>query len=200
MQFEINEYGSDGEGDEEDWGSDDGTASIAPSMMSHMSTMSKMSLMSSASDAPGLELDDPRFLAIIDEFDQNWEVVGNKLKASLGTNDASGPEKYGILRASIAGDDREGIGAEENKRRILKSHLNELQSSLLPGRNKGQRLEKMERVKREEDEGEKWDVESVLCTLPFPQPTGHATDNVHFSHLDQYRQPPRQDSSKISGR
>lgn len=132
-------------------------------MMSNMSSMSKMSLFSFTSAAPP-QVSREDFDAILDDFLENYEVVGRKYKQSLGANNLSGPEKLAVLRAAVDGDDGEGIGHAENRRRILELEKMEQGLRALPGRHKGSRLEKMERVKREEDEGDKWDVETILST------------------------------------
>ncbi len=96
---------------------------------------------------PEISRDD--FDAIMDDFLNNYEVVGRRLRHSLGGTSLSGVEKLRVLRAAIDDGD-EGLGKEENRRRIL-----ELESV-----GRGVKREK-ERV-RVDDEGKKWDVESIL--------------------------------------
>ena len=85
----------------------------------------------------------------MDDFLDNYEVVGRRLRQSLGGTALTGVEKLRVLRAAVDDGD-EGIGKEENRRRILE-------------------LEKMGRgIRREQakvdvhQEGDKWDVETIL--------------------------------------
>jgi protein LTV1 len=121
--------------------------------MSGFSTTSKMSLFSSTSAAPPL-VSREDFDAILDDFLDNFEVVGSKYRPALGTTRLSGPEKLEVLRNAVEGG-AEGLGKEENRRRILEIER--------IGRGAGVgKIEKMMKIKREEDEGNKWDVETVL--------------------------------------
>jgi protein LTV1 len=129
---------------------DDETASIAPSFTSNFSTSSRMSLMSHASAIPEVSRED--FDAILDDFLDNYEVVGSKYRLSLGGTALSGPEKLRVLRDAIE-DENEGLGKEENRRRIMEIER--------MGRGvKGVR-EKRERVKSDKEENQ-WDVETIL--------------------------------------
>lgn len=112
-----------------------------------MSSVSRASLFSTASAAvPEISRDD--FDAIMDDFLDNYEVVGRKFRPSLGGTALSGVEKLQVLRAAIDDGD-EGIGREENRRRIL-----ELERV-------GRGVREKEKVRVEEDK-EKWDVETIL--------------------------------------
>jgi protein LTV1 len=116
--------------------------------MSSMSTMSKASLFSHASAAPP-DVSREDFDAILDDFLENYEVVGRKYRPALGGTGLTGPEKLSVLRAAIEG----GVGErEENRRRVLEVER------MTRGKEKVER----ERVRGEEDEGEKWDVETIL--------------------------------------
>ena len=86
----------------------------------------------------------------MDDFLDNYEIVGKRLRQSLGGTALSGVEKLKVLRAAID-DGEEGLGREENRRRILE----------LERMGRGVKRESKERVKMHEDE-EKWDVETIL--------------------------------------
>jgi len=81
--------------------------------------------------------------------------VGSKWRQSLGGTALSGLEKLKVLRAAIENGD-DALGPTENRRRILEM---EKRDEIMPV------LEKRERIRREEDEGEKWDAESILCAF-----------------------------------
>jgi protein LTV1 len=140
--------------EEEDF---DDNMSLA-SGMSGMSAMSSMSRASLFSTAPPL-VSREDFDSIMDDFLDNYEVVGNKYRQALGGTQLSGPEKLQVLRAAVESEE-EGIGKEENRKRILE--IERL------GRGVRAPIEKMSRVKREEDEGEKWDVETILSESSLP--------------------------------
>ena len=120
------------------------------SLVSGMSNVSHASLFSTTSAAPP-EISRDDFDAIMDDFLDNYEVVGRRLRQSLGGTALSGVEKLRVLRAAIDDGD-EGLGREENRNRILE-------------------LEKMGRgVKKEKEEKlvedrERWDVETILSEL-----------------------------------
>lgn len=128
------------------------TGLSAASGMSGMSSMSRASLYSTTSAAPPL-VSREDFDSIMDDFLDNYEVVGNKYRQALGGTQLSGPEKLQVLRAAVESEE-DGIGKEENRRRILE--IERL------GRGVRAPKERMSRVQREEDEGEKWDVETIL--------------------------------------
>lgn len=125
------------------------------SRMSSASHLSSASLFSSSSQAPPL-VSREDFDAIMDDFLDNYEVVGNKFRQALGGAALSGAEKLKVLRMAVE-DDEDGIGKDENRRRILEIER--------MGRGVRAPREKRERVRREEDEGEKWDVETILSEL-----------------------------------
>jgi protein LTV1 len=88
----------------------------------------------------------------MDDFLENYEVVGRKYRPALGGVGLTGAEKLAVLRSAVeVGDD--GLGKEENRRRILE--IERL------GRGRGI-IEEREKVSREEKEGDKWDVETIL--------------------------------------
>lgn len=151
MQIEK-DYEFDDE--EEDFDDNMSLASGMSSMSfaSGISTSSRASIFSSTSAAPPLVSRDD-FDAIMDDFLDNYEVVGNKYRQALGGTQLSGPEKLKVLRAAVESEE-DGIGKEENRKRILEIER--------MGRGVRAPRERMERVGREEDEGEKWDVETIL--------------------------------------
>lgn len=128
---------------------DDDNVSFASS---RMSTSSKMSLMSHASSVPEVSRED--FDNILDDFLEKYEVVGSKYRPALGGTGLTGVEKLAVLRAAVD-DEVEGLGKEENTRRILEFER--------LGRGLKAPKEKRERVKDEGKDEEKWDVESILC-------------------------------------
>ena len=130
----------------------------AMSGMSGMSSMSRASLFSTSSAAPPL-VSREDFDSIMDDFLDNYEVVGNKYRQALGGTQLTGPEKLRVLRAAVESEE-DGIGKEENRKRILE--IERL------GRGVRAPKEKMGRVRREEDEGDKWDVETILSMCLFP--------------------------------
>jgi protein LTV1 len=145
------------EDDEDEW-SDDGTASIAGSTMSNMSHLSRASLFSSSSAVPDVSRED--FDAILDDFLENYEVVGKKLQPALGGTGLTGAEKLRVLRAAVEG---EGDAREENRQMVLRI---ERESRGLKAAK-----EKRTRVRDEEGDGDKWDVETILSELNLLNPT-----------------------------
>ncbi|KAL1405070.1 Protein ltv1 [Vanrija albida] len=135
---------------------DDDNVSLAPSFMSSMSRASMAS--KAAEDHGPVELSREDFDSIMDDFLDNYEVVGSRMRESLGGTALSGAEKLSVLRAALEqGEDGDGIGREENRRRILE--LEQL--------NRGYVKEKKEKVAlRDIDEKAepKWDVETILST------------------------------------
>jgi protein LTV1 len=127
---------------------------------SQMSTMSKASLFSSASAAPP-EVSREDFESIMDDFLENYEVVGRKYRPALGGTGLTGPEKLSVLRSAIEGEDED---REENRRRVLE----------VERATRGKEKIARERVKREEDEGDKWDVETILSECGVAEPSGAA--------------------------
>ena len=143
-QYERDYVDDDDDEDEDDDELDD-TTSLARSTLS---TISRTSLHSSTSQAPpGIPRDD--FDAIMDDFLDNHEVVGRRLRQSLGGNALSGVEKLRVLRAAIDDGD-EGLGKEENRKRILV--LEKL----------GRGFKRDEEEVQIDDDREKWDVETIL--------------------------------------
>jgi protein LTV1 len=118
-----------------------------------MSSSSRVSLMSHASSIPEVSRED--FDNILDDFLEKYEVVGSKYRPALGGTGLTGVEKLAVLRAAVD-DEVEGLGKEENTRRILEFERME--------RGVKAPKEKRERVKDEGNDEEKWDVESILCT------------------------------------
>jgi protein LTV1 len=103
-------------------------------------------------DDPEISRDD--FDAIMDDFLDNYEVVGRRMRESLGGTALSGPEKLRVLRSALE-DGEEGPGREENRRRIF-----DLERRLETGEYKDIK----ESIPRREVEPEaKWDVETILC-------------------------------------
>lgn len=123
------------------------SASLARSTLS---TISRASLYTSPSTAPP-EISRDDFDAIMDDFLDNHEVVGRRLRQSLGGNALSGVEKLRVLRAAIDDSDQ-GLGKAENRKRILE--IEKLGRGLK--RNEGE-----VQVHVDEDR-EKWDVETIL--------------------------------------
>ncbi|WVQ77750.1 40S ribosomal protein S27 [Cryptococcus sp. DSM 104548] len=157
-KIEMDYLYDDEEEEEEEWDdSDDGTASIAASNFSTASRFSLASHASRASNAtavpPELSRDD--FESIMDDFLDNYEVVGRRLRPALGGTTMSGPEKLKVLRTAIEGQDEE---KEENRKRIMEIEKEEMSR----GGKGPKRPERTERVRLED--GPKWDVESVLST------------------------------------
>lgn len=129
---------------------DDDDVSLAPSFMS---SSSRVSLMSHASSIPEVSRED--FDNILDDFLDKYEVVGSKYRPALGGTGLTGAEKLAVLRRAVDDED-EGLGKEENTRRILEFERME--------RGVKAPKERRERVKDEGKDEEKWDVESILCT------------------------------------
>lgn len=143
--------------DDDEWcEDDDDDVSIAPS---YMSTASRVSMFKGGDFEPGEPLQVTRddFDAIMDDFLENYEVVGNRMRESLGGTALSGPEKLKVLRSALE-QGEEGLTQEENRRRIL----------ALEKLNRGPVKEDKERIPRSKIEPakeEKWDVETILCEL-----------------------------------
>ncbi|WWC73679.1 uncharacterized protein I206_107651 [Kwoniella pini CBS 10737] len=147
-------YEEDEEEDYEDFPDDD-TASVAAS---NFSVSSRFSLASHASKAPTgpVELSRDDFEDIMDDFLENYEVVGRRMKPVLGHTGFTGAERFGVLRDAIDG---EGDLREENRRRILQMEKEDRESLQLRDRTK-----KEPKVKVEQPEEEKWDVQTILTT------------------------------------
>lgn len=143
-QYEIR----DEDADDDDF-PDDETVSVAPSFMS---STSRVSLMSHASEVPEVSRED--FDNILDDFLDNYEVVGSKYRPALGGTNLTGVEKLKVLRMAIE-DETDGLGKDENRRRILEIER--------MGRGVKAPKEKREKVKDEAKDEDKWDVESILC-------------------------------------
>lgn len=120
--------------------------------------------MSHASSIPEVSRED--FDNILDDFLEKYEVVGSKYRPALGGTGLTGVEKLAVLRAAVD-DEVEGLGKEENTRRILEFERME--------RGMKAPKERRERVKDEGKDEEKWDVESILCG-PFLDPQARMTD------------------------
>lgn len=118
--------------------------------MSGMSTSSRRSLYSNASAAPP-EVSREDFDAILDDFLDNYEVVGRRMRPALGGTGLTGVEKLSVLRSAVEG---EGDDKEANRQLVLE--IERL------GRGQKAPKEKKEKVKVEAQE--KWDVETILCT------------------------------------
>jgi protein LTV1 len=136
----------------------DDDVSIAPS---YMSSVSQMSMFSKGGRAAAFEAGSPPpvdredFEAIMDDFLENYEVVGNRMRESLGTTALSGADKLRVLRAAL--EDEEGVSGishEENRRRIL-----EIERT---GRGKVPEDKDIMRMEVVQPEKEKWDVETIL--------------------------------------
>ncbi|OWZ37847.1 protein LTV1 [Cryptococcus neoformans c45] len=148
------EYDDDEEEEEyEDWSDDDGTASIAASNFSVSSRFSLASHASRASTAVPPELSREDFNAIMDDFLENYEVVGRRLRPALGGTTLSGPEKLKVLRSAIEG---EGDFKDDNRKRIKEIEKEEM--------GKGRTKLREEKVKIVGEEEQKWDVETILTT------------------------------------
>jgi hypothetical protein len=119
--------------------------------------------MSHASSIPEVSRED--FDNILDDFLEKYEVVGSKYRPALGGTGLTGVEKLAVLRAAVD-DEVEGLGKEENTRRILEFERME--------RGVKAPKERRERVKDEGNDEEKWDVESILCMSPFNTFLGEA--------------------------
>lgn len=187
------EYELDDQYDDDDF-PDDETASIAPSFTSNFSTSSRMSLMSHASAVPDVSRED--FDAILDDFLENYEVVGRKYKQSLGGTALTGPEKLRVLRAAID-DEEDGLGKEESRRRILEIER--------IGRGVKGAKEIQERIRVDKDE-EKWDVETILSECPSHRGLWQQRsllfgvqimDYAHDSYIHQYRESPSRDTLSL---
>ncbi|WWD20322.1 hypothetical protein CI109_104798 [Kwoniella shandongensis] len=152
------EYDDEEEEEYEDF-SDDDTASVAASNFSVSSKMSLMSHASRASTAGAPELSRDDFDAIMDDFLENYEVVGRKYRPALGGTAMTGPEKLQVLRAAIDGGG-DGEEAEENRRKILAIERENRGSG--KEKDKKGRKEEKERIAQEEEA--KWDVETILST------------------------------------
>ncbi|WVF68249.1 hypothetical protein IAT40_003014 [Kwoniella sp. CBS 6097] len=151
-------YDDDEEEEYEDFPDDD-TASVAAS---NFSVSSRFSLASHANRAgtggpPEVSRDD--FEAIMDDFLDNYEVVGRRLRPALGGTGLTGTEKLSVLRSAIEGEDE---AKEENRRRIMR--IEEEDREKMKNRDKTKKT-KEEKVKvAAEPEEEKWDVQTILTT------------------------------------
>jgi len=141
--------------------------------------------MSHASSIPEVSRED--FDNILDDFLEKYEVVGSKYRPALGGTGLSGVEKLAVLRAAVD-DEVEGLGKEENTRRILEFERME--------RGVKAPKERRERVKDVGIDEEKWDVESILC-MCFPNTR---ESKLTGSNVYEYREPPWSHQDKNSSR
>lgn len=141
--------------DDEEWDEDGDDVSIAPSYMSNMSRVSFLRGDEPTGGGPAPEISRDDFDAIMDDFLDNYEVVGRRMREALGGTALSGPEKLRVLRSALE-DGEEGPSREENRRRIL-----DLERRIETGEYKDVK----EGIDRREVVPEhKWDVETILCT------------------------------------
>ena len=141
--------------------------------------------MSHASSIPEVSRED--FDNILDDFLEKYEVVGSKYRPALGGTGLTGVEKLAVLRAAVD-DEVEGLGKEENTRRILEFERME--------RGVKAPKEKRERVKDEGNDEEKWDVESILC-MSSPNT---CEIKLTASNVYEYREPPWSHQDKNGSR
>ncbi|CAK9784025.1 LTV-domain-containing protein [Cutaneotrichosporon oleaginosum] len=141
--------------DDEEWDEDEDDVSIAPSYMSSMSRVSFLRGDEPTGAGPAPEISRDDFDAIMDDFLDNYEVVGRRMRESLGGTALSGPEKLRVLRAALE-DGVEGPTREENRRRIL-----DIERRIETGEYRDIK-ETMDR--REVEPEHKWDVETILST------------------------------------
>ncbi|WWC65848.1 uncharacterized protein I303_108470 [Kwoniella dejecticola CBS 10117] len=134
---------------------DDDTASVAASNFSVSSRFSLASHAQKAAAGP-VELSRDDFEDIMDDFLENYEVVGRRMKPALGGTGLTGAERFGVLREAIDGEDDL---REENRRRILQLEKEDRESVQIRDR-----LKKEPKVKVEQPEEEKWDVQTILTT------------------------------------
>lgn len=150
------EYDIDDEDDEE-WAEDeDDGMSMAPSNMSSMSRVSFLRGDEPTGAGPGApEISRDDFESIMDDFLDNYEVVGNRMRESLGTTGLSGPDKLKVLRSALE-DGEQGPSQEDNRRRIF-----DLERRIQDGTYKEEQdaLERSSVVK----DKDQWDVETILC-------------------------------------
>ncbi|EIW71508.1 hypothetical protein TREMEDRAFT_27740 [Tremella mesenterica DSM 1558] len=119
LDEQFDQLGKQYELDEEDFPDDVSVAASTMTSMTGLSTSSRLSLLSHASRAPPPppELTRDDFEAIMDDFLDNYEILGSHMRPSLGSTSLTGPEKLRVLRNAIDSD--EGVGKEENRRRIM---------------------------------------------------------------------------------
>ena len=144
-EYELDDEDADSDADSFP---DDDTASLAPSLLSTTSHTSRLSRM--AQEPPDASLTRSDFDAIMDDFLDRYEVVGSHMRQALGGANMTGAEKLDVLRRAVDG--------EGNRERVLRGTETDVQGE----------LPKYERVRREEDEGGKWDVDTILCALRSP--------------------------------
>ena len=136
------------EDDEDDEDDEDYLSDDASNAQSTTSTLSRASLFSSSSAVPEVSRED--FDAILDDFLDNYEVVGKRLRPALGGNDLSGPEKLRVLRNAVEG---QAGDKEDNTRRVMEVERN--------GGGDLPQIEERVILSYGKDE-DKWDVETVL--------------------------------------
>lgn len=181
--------------EEEEWVDDD-DVSIAPSYMSSMSRVSFLRGDEPTGAGPAPEVSREDFDAIMDDFLDNYEVVGRRMRESLGGTALSGPEKLKVLRAALE-DGQEGPTREENRARIL-----DLERRLEQGLVKD---EKVRLDRREvEPEKDKWDVETILCeystAITRPLNNNGPRTLADISHIHQHGEPPGHDPPPVNSR
>lgn len=98
----------------------------------------------------------------MDDFLENYEVVGRRLRPALGGTTLSGPEKLKVLRSAIEG---EGDFRDDNRKRIKEIEKEEM--------GKGRTKLREEKVKIIGEEEQKWDVQTILSKLFIAQAQDH---------------------------
>ena len=139
--------------DEDDEYLSDDDGSVTPSMMSSVSKVSFFSSASAATASTVPEVSREDFDAILDDFLDNYEIVGKRLRPALGGTGLTGPEKLRVLRAAVDGD--EGQERENNRKRVME----------IERLGRGVRAfedDEQEDVKDLEKHGDQWDVETIL--------------------------------------
>lgn len=113
----------------------------------------------------------------MDDFLENYEVVGRRLRPALGGTTLSGPEKLKVLRSAIEG---EGDFRDDNRKRIKEIEKEEM--------GKGRTKLREEKVKIISEEEQKWDVETILSK--FVHCTSSRSCLTASSYPHKYRKPP----------
>ena len=144
-----------------------------------------MSLFSIATSVAPPEVSREDFDAILDDFLENYEVVGRHMRQSLGTTRLSGTEKLKVLRDAVEAEE-DGIGKEENRRRILE--IERLGRSGLRRKEEREKLPMRDVVGKGDED--KWDAETIISQLLRI----HASCKLTSSDIYKYREPSRYDS------
>lgn len=124
---------------------------MAGSTFSLSSARSLFTPRRSGSSPPPIDRED--FEGILDDFLDNYEVVGNRMQPVLGGFGLTGAEKLQILRANMLEEDDGAVDVARE----------ELRRKIHAGEGRKEVKEPILMPTMVHDKKDKWDVETILC-------------------------------------